>query len=77
MRLHEPMKEPDRLQLLAAMQKELEDHVLRKHWKVIPLHFLPPNKQPLPMVWSMKRKHNPLRKLLNGRHVFAQKDTNS
>ena len=42
------------------MQKELEDHVLRKHWKAIPLNFLPPNKRPLPMVWSMKRKHNRL-----------------
>ena len=42
------------------MQKELECHVLRKHWKLIPLRYLPPNKQPLPMVWSMKRKRNPL-----------------
>ena len=58
MRLHEEMKEPDRLQFLAAMQKELEDHVLRKHWEVIPLHPLPPNKRPLPMVWSIKRKLN-------------------
>ena len=60
MRLHEAMKEPDRLQFLAAMQKEIEDHVLHKHWKLIPLHSLHPNKRPLPMVCSMKRKRNPL-----------------
>ena len=42
------------------MKKELEDHVLRKHWEVVPLRSLPPNKRPLPMVWSMERKHNPL-----------------
>ena len=46
MRLHEEMKEPDRLQFLAAMQKEIEDHVLRKHRKVTPLHSLPPNNWP-------------------------------
>ena len=51
MRLHEAMKEPDQLQFLAAMQKDLEDQVLLKHWKVIPLHSLPPNKLPLTMVW--------------------------
>ena len=59
MRLYESMKEPDQLQFLAAVQKELEDHVLCKHWKVIPLNSLPPNKRPLPMVCSIKRKRNP------------------
>ena len=56
MRLHVAMKEPDRLQFLASMDKTLEDHVLRKHWKVTPPHSIPSNKQP----WSMKRKRNPL-----------------
>ena len=60
MRLHEATKKPYRLQFLAAMQKEIEDHVLRSHWKVIPLCSLPPNKPPLPMVWSMKCKRNTL-----------------
>ena len=60
MRLHEAMKEPDQLQFLEAMQKDLEDHILHKHWKLIPLRSLPPIKQPLTMVWSMKRKRNPL-----------------
>ena len=60
MRFHEAMKEPDRLKFRADMQKELEDHVLHKNWKVIPIHSLTPNKQPLPMVWSMERKRNPL-----------------
>ena len=30
------------------------------YMKLIPLRSLPPNKRPLPMVWSMKCKHNPL-----------------
>ena len=42
------------------MQKDLEDHVICKHWKLILLRSLPHNKRPLPMVWSMKRKRNPL-----------------
>ena len=48
---------------LSAMQKDIEDHVLRKHWKVITLHSLPPKKWPLSMVWSMKRKSNPLEEI--------------
>ena len=60
MRLHVAMKQPDRLQLIADIQKDLEYHFLCKHWKVIPLWSPPPNKQPLLMVWSKKRKQNPL-----------------
>ena len=51
MRLHEEMKQYDRLQFLLAMQKDLYYHVLCKHWKVITIRSLPPNKRPLPMVW--------------------------
>ena len=40
------------------MYKELNDHVSRKHWKVIPLRHVPPLKKCIPMVWSMKRKRN-------------------
>ena len=63
MRLHVAMKQPDQLQLIADIQKDLEYHSLCKHWKVIPLLSLTPNKQPLPMVWSKKRKQNPLREI--------------
>lgn len=42
------------------MHKELRDHIDRKHWKIVPLKSVPKDKVPLPMVWSMKRKRDPL-----------------
>ena len=34
------------------------DHKKMKHWKVVPLKSVPVGKQPIPMVWSMKRQRN-------------------
>jgi hypothetical protein len=58
MTLDEALKEPDRDQFVEAMRKELQDHVER--WKVIPRKAVPNHKIPIPMVWSMKRKRNPV-----------------
>ena len=60
MTLDEAMRQPDREQFLDAMRKELQDHVGRRHWKVVPAKTLPKGKRPIPMVWSMKRKRNPI-----------------
>jgi hypothetical protein len=60
MHLEEALKQPDREQFIQAMHKELNDHVDRKHWKVIPMKAVPKDKIPIPMVWSMKRKRNPI-----------------
>jgi hypothetical protein len=60
MTLDEALKEPDREQFIAAMRKELMDRVGRKHWKVVPRKSVPPHKRSIPMVWSTKRKRNPI-----------------
>jgi hypothetical protein len=60
MTLQEALKEPDRDEFIKAMTKELTDHVDRKHWKVVPRKSIPAHKLPIPMVWSMKRKRNPV-----------------
>ena len=60
MYLQEALKQSDRDEFLKAMKKELSDHIQRKHWKVVPLKCVPKDKVVLPMVWSMKRKRNPL-----------------
>ena len=60
MTLQEALKQDDREEFIKAMKKELEDHINRKHWKVVPLSSIPKNRTPIPMVWSMKRKRNPL-----------------
>ena len=60
MHLHEAMAQSDRAEFLKAMEKELADHIARKHWKVVPLSEVPTNRKPIPMVWSFKRKRNPI-----------------
>ena len=60
MTLREALAQPDKEQFLKAMKKELNDHISRGHWKVIPIKHVPSHKQCLPMVWAMKRKRNPV-----------------
>ena len=64
MTLAEAMSQPDRQQFIQAMKKELNDHISRGHWKVIPSKFVPSHKRCLPMVWSMKRKRNPIGEII-------------
>ena len=40
------------------MKKESNDHISRKHWKVIPAKCVPYHKRCLPMAWLIKRKRN-------------------
>ena len=54
------LKQHDREDFIKAMYKELGDHIDRKHWKVVPAKSVPANKVPISMVWSMKRKKNPI-----------------
>jgi hypothetical protein len=60
MTLEEAMNQPDRAQFIEAMKKELADHIERKHWKIMPAASVPREKRPIPMVWSMKRKRDPI-----------------
>ena len=64
MTLQEAMQQPDKDQFLHAMKKELEDHISRKHWKVVPAKCIPKHKRSIPMVWSMKRKRNPVGEII-------------
>ncbi|MEM7283838.1 MAG: reverse transcriptase domain-containing protein, partial [Pseudomonadota bacterium] len=64
MNLDEAMKQPDRDKFIEAMYKELNDHIQRKHWKVIPMKSVPRGRVPIPMVWSMKRKRNPVGEII-------------
>ena len=52
----EGMKQPDREQFLHAVVKEVNDHITRKHWKLIPRSQVPKGVKVLPSVWSLKRK---------------------
>jgi hypothetical protein len=46
MYLEEGMNQPDTPQFVQAMYKELQDHVTRRHWVVVPLKSVPANKKP-------------------------------
>ena len=60
MTLKEAMQQPDKEQFLQAMKKELNDHITRQHWKVVPSNSIPSHKHSIPMVWAMERKQNPV-----------------
>ena len=64
MHLHEALQQEDREQFIKAMTEELKSHINRKHWKIVPLKSVPEGKRCLPMVWSMKRKKNPLGEII-------------
>ena len=56
MYLHEAMKAPDCNQFKKAMDKELKDHIARKHWEVVPRSKVPKGTRVLDMVWAMRCK---------------------
>ncbi len=58
MTLAQAMNEPDADKFLEAMIKEVNDHVDRKHWKLV--HRSQARSKPIMAVWSMKRKRNPI-----------------
>ena len=60
MYLEVALKKPDKEEFVKAMYKELQDYINTKHWKAVPATSVPRNKIPMPMVWSMKRKRNPI-----------------
>ena len=64
MHLHEALQQEDREHFIEAMTEELKSHIKRKHWKIVPLKSVPKGKRCLPMVWSMKRKKNPLGEII-------------
>jgi hypothetical protein len=60
----EAMRCPDRDKFIEAMRKELDDHISRHHWKVVPRKTIPGHKRAIPMVWSMKCKRDPAGKII-------------
>ena len=63
MTLKQALQEPDSNEFLKAMEKEVEDHVSRNHWKLVTNQQMRDSGykgRPIMAVWSMKRKRNPL-----------------
>ena len=67
MTLRKALEEPDADQFLLAMEKEVNDHVSRKHWKLVSNETMRDSGysgKPIMAVWSMKRKRNPLGEII-------------
>ena len=52
------MRATDKKNFVHAMVKEVEDHVKRKHWEIIPISSVPKGHKVLDMVWAFKRKRD-------------------
>ena len=62
MNLTQALNKPDADKFLEAMDKEVNDHVQRKHWKIVSKKDMRRsgyNGQIIMAVWSFKRKRNP------------------
>jgi hypothetical protein len=55
----EAMKQADKLDFVAAMEKEVQDHESREHWVIVKRSSLPTGAKPIKAIWSFKRKRRP------------------
>ena len=58
MYFHQAMAAPDKHQFIKAIVKEVNDHIDREHWILIPRNDVPEGVKILDSVWSMKRKRD-------------------
>ena len=74
MTLKEAMAEPGADKFLEAMVKEIEDHVQRKHWKLVTdeqKRRSGHKGKPIMGVWSMKCKRNPVGEIVKYKARFC------
>ncbi|GFH44538.1 hypothetical protein CTEN210_01012 [Chaetoceros tenuissimus] len=55
---HKAMKQDDKREFQAAMQKEFQSHITKKNFKLMPLSRVPMGTKILDAVWAMKRKRD-------------------
>ncbi len=67
------MQQPDSVQFIEAMTKELYNHESRNHWEIVCGSTIPPRHKTIQAIWSFKRKHFPNRSLSYHKvHLCAQ-----
>jgi len=55
---HQAMRAPDKEQFLAAIVKEINDHITNHYWQLVPKSEVPAGTKVRDSVWSMKRKRD-------------------
>jgi hypothetical protein len=58
MYFHKAMQAPDADEFIKAVAKEVNDHIERKHWELIPCKHVPKGEKILPAVWFIKCKQD-------------------
>ena len=58
MYFHEAMRELDKDKFIEAMQKEIQDHKMNRHWEIMSKTEVSPDTKILDMVWAMKSKRH-------------------
>ena len=53
------LKQPDRVEFIKAMVKEIEDHEKRGHWEIVEKSTIPDGTKTIMSIWSFKRKRFP------------------
>ena len=53
------MKQDDKVDFVRAMEKEIEDHESRNHWKVVHRSTISQEAKPIKAIWSFKHKRRP------------------
>ena len=58
MPLEVALAQPDCDKFIGAMEKELRQHSKLKHWRIVHKSQVPRSAKPIPMVWTLHRKHD-------------------
>ena len=53
------LAQPDHDNFIGAMEKELKQHSELRHWCTVHRSQVPQNAKPIPMVWTLRHKHDP------------------
>jgi len=58
MYMHQAMRQPDRMEFIHAMEKEVHDQMSNDNYTIVHKNKVPQGKSILPAVWQMKRKRD-------------------
>ncbi len=58
MYLHQVLWQPDGMQFMEAVIKEVNSHIDNDHWKLIPCKAVSEDTEVVLSVWATRRKHN-------------------
>jgi hypothetical protein len=61
MYLHQVLRQPDAIEFMEAIIKEINGHINNDHWKLIPRTEVPEDTEVVPSAWAMQRNQDLIR----------------